>query len=47
MRIPATTNPEQATRIELRSPDPSANPYLAFTAILAAGVDGIKRSIEP
>ena len=47
IRIPATTNPEQATRIELRSPDPSANPYLAFTAILAAGTDGIEQSIKP
>jgi len=47
IRIPATTNPEQATRIELRSPDPSANPYLAFTAILTGGMDGIESSIEP
>lgn len=47
IRIPATPNPKNATRIELRSPDPSANPYLAFTAILAAGMDGIERSIEP
>jgi len=47
IRIPATPNPEEATRIELRSPDPSANPYLAFTAILAAGMDGIEHSIEP
>jgi glutamine synthetase len=47
IRIPATPSPEKATRIELRSPDPSANPYLAFTAILAAGMDGIERSIEP
>ena len=47
IRIPATPNPEKATRIELRSPDPSANPYLAFTAILAAGMDGIESSIEP
>jgi len=46
IRIPATPNPEEATRIELRSPDPSANPYLAFTAILAAGMDGIEHSIE-
>ncbi|RLE40465.1 type I glutamate--ammonia ligase [Candidatus Acetothermia bacterium] len=46
IRIPATPNPN-ATRLELRSPDPSANPYLAFTAILAAGMDGIERSIEP
>jgi len=47
IRIPATPNPKKATRLELRSPDPSANPYLAFTAILAAGMDGIERSIEP
>ncbi len=47
IRIPATPNAENATRLELRSPDPSANPYLAFTAILAAGIDGIERSIEP
>lgn len=47
IRIPATTNPEKATRIELRSPDPSANPYLAFTAILAGGMDGIESSIDP
>ncbi len=47
IRIPATPIPEKATRIELRSPDPSANPYLAFTAILAAGMDGIERSIDP
>ena len=46
IRIPATPNPN-ATRLELRSPDPSANPYLAFTVILAAGIDGIERSIEP
>ncbi len=47
IRIPATYNPETATRIELRSPDPSANPYLAFTAIMAAGMDGIDNLIEP
>ncbi len=37
---------EQATRIELRSPDPAANPYLAFTVMLAAGLEGIKRGYE-
>ena len=35
------------TRIELRSPDPSANPYLAIAACLMAGLDGIKNQIEP
>jgi glutamine synthetase len=47
IRVPATRNPELATRIELRSPDPSANPYLAFVGIIAAGMDGIEHSIEP
>lgn len=36
-----------ATRVELRCPDPSANPYLAFTAMLAAGLDGIERGLTP
>jgi glutamine synthetase len=35
------------TRIELRSPDPSANPYLAIAVCLKAGLDGIKNKIEP
>jgi glutamine synthetase len=34
-------------RIEYRAPDPSANSYLLFTALLAAGMDGIKRNLEP
>ncbi len=37
---------EQATRIELRSPDPAANPYLAFACMLAAGLDGIDNKLE-
>jgi glutamine synthetase len=37
----------ESTRIELRSPDPSANPYLAIAACLKAGLDGIKNKIEP
>ncbi|MHB1322719.1 MAG: glutamine synthetase family protein [Coriobacteriia bacterium] len=37
---------ENATRIELRSPDPACNPYLAFSVMLAAGLDGIKRGLE-
>ncbi|MBN2463698.1 MAG: type I glutamate--ammonia ligase [Dehalococcoidia bacterium] len=38
---------ENATRIEFRSPDPSANPYLAFSVMLAAGLDGIEKGYEP
>jgi glutamine synthetase len=37
---------EKATRIELRSPDPACNPYLAFSVMLAAGLDGIRRGLE-
>jgi glutamine synthetase type I len=45
IRVPAARG--MGTRIELRSPDPSCNPYLAFAAILAAGLDGIKNKINP
>jgi len=38
---------ENATRIEMRSPDPACNPYLAFAVMLAAGLDGIENEIEP
>jgi len=38
---------EQATRIEFRSPDPACNPYLAFSVMLAAGLDGIEKGYEP
>jgi glutamine synthetase len=34
-------------RVEFRSPDPTANPYLAFSALMLAGVDGIKRQLDP
>jgi glutamine synthetase len=37
---------EEATRIELRSPDPACNPYLAFSVILAAGLEGINKNYE-
>ena len=37
---------EQATRVELRSPDPACNPYLAFAVMLAAGLDGIEKGYE-
>lgn len=38
---------EKATRIELRSPDPACNPYLAFAVMLAAGLDGIEKGLTP
>jgi glutamine synthetase len=46
-RIPLTGSNPKAKRIEFRVPDPSANPYLAFAAMLMAGIDGIKNKIEP
>ena len=45
IRIPAARG--QATRVELRSPDPSCNPYLALAVCLAAGLDGIEKGMEP
>lgn len=47
VRIPITGSNPKAKRIEFRCPDPSANPYLAFAALLMAGLDGIKNKIEP
>jgi glutamine synthetase len=48
VRIPLTDEGKSAAkRIEYRPPDPSANPYLAFSALLMAGLDGIKRKIDP
>jgi glutamine synthetase len=47
IRIPVTGSNPKAKRIEFRVPDPSANPYLAFAAMLMAGLDGIKNKIEP
>jgi glutamine synthetase len=46
VRIPWTESPK-AKRIEARFPDPSANPYLCFAALLMAGLDGIKNKIDP
>lgn len=46
VRIPWTESPK-AKRVEARFPDPSANPYLAFAALLMAGLDGIKNKIDP
>lgn len=45
LRVPAKKG--KSTRVELRSPDPAANPYLAFAAMVMAGLDGIKNKIEP
>jgi len=46
-RIPMYSPSPKAKRIEFRCPDPSANPYLAFSAMLQAGLDGILNKIEP
>jgi glutamine synthetase len=46
VRIPWTESPK-AKRVEARFPDPSANPYLAFAALLMAGLDGIENKIHP
>ena len=48
IRIPQISAGQvNSTRIELRCPDPSSNPYLAFAAMLAAGLDGIERKLTP
>lgn len=47
IRIPITGTSPKAKRIEFRCPDPSSNPYLAFAAMLMAGLDGIQNKIEP
>jgi len=46
VRIPWTESPK-AKRVEARFPDPSANPYLCFAALLMAGLDGIQKKIDP
>ena len=46
IRVPHVTS-EKGRRIEIRFPDPSANPYLAFAALLMAGLDGINNKIHP
>ena len=45
-RIPYTSNPK-AKRVEVRFPDPMANPYLGFAAMLMAGLDGVKNKLHP
>jgi glutamine synthetase len=47
IRVPLSGDNQKAKRLEFRCPDPSCNPYLAFSAILLAGIDGIQNSIEP
>jgi glutamine synthetase len=47
VRIPITGSNPKAKRIEFRCPDPSSNPFLAFPAMLLAGLDGIQNKIEP
>ena len=47
IRIPITGSSPGAKRIEFRVPDPSCNPYLAFAAMLMAGLDGVRNKIEP
>ncbi|MBA4407313.1 type I glutamate--ammonia ligase [bacterium] len=46
IRIPFANSPK-AKRVEFRCPDPAANPYLAFSAIMMAGIDGIQNRIDP
>src|SRR5262249_28059060 len=47
VRIPTYSNSPKARRLEYRAPDPSCNPYLAFSAMLMAGLDGVINKIEP
>ncbi|MFQ5604097.1 MAG: type I glutamate--ammonia ligase [bacterium] len=47
VRIPMYSGSEKAKRIEFRTPDPSCNPYIAFAAILMAGLDGIENRMQP
>jgi glutamine synthetase len=47
VRIPTYSDSPKARRLEFRSPDPTCNPYLAFPAMLMAGLDGIANKIEP
>jgi glutamine synthetase len=47
VRIPVYSASAKAKRLEFRPPDPSANPYLAFSALLMAGLDGIQNRIDP
>ncbi len=47
VRVPVYHEAPKTKRVEFRSPDPTANPYLAFSALMLAGVDGIRRQLDP
>jgi glutamine synthetase len=47
VRVPMYHEAPKSKRVEFRSPDPTANPYLAFSALMLAGLDGIKRELNP
>jgi glutamine synthetase len=47
VRVPMYHEAPKTKRVEFRSPDPTANPYLAFSALMLAGLDGIKRELDP
>ena len=47
VRVPMYHESPKSKRIEFRSPDPTANPYLAFTAMMMAGLDGVQNKINP
>src|SRR5947209_16060209 len=46
-RIPMYSASAKAKRVEFRPPDPSCNPYMAFSAMMMAGLDGIENKIDP
>ncbi|MFH1588156.1 MAG: type I glutamate--ammonia ligase [Candidatus Diapherotrites archaeon] len=47
IRIPSTNKNQKAKRMELRNPDPACNPYLAFSVLLASGLEGIEKKLTP
>ena len=47
IRIPTNSTSPKATRIEFRTPDATANPYLALASVLMAGIDGVKKRLDP
>lgn len=47
VRIPTYSSSPKAIRIEFRTPDPTCNPYIAFSALMMAGLDGIERKLDP